>query len=111
MMIQKKNTYDIVITKGSDYETDKLWVEKSERILFLNMNQTNIEIGPLVFASKYKIPNIELETFNTSSTHILKQEESLICFFLERILYINFFELYDKINGIEFFPHAQPHMY
>lgn len=99
----KKNKYDIVITKGRDYEKDKQWVEKSERILFLNTNQSNIEIGPLVFASKFKIPNIEYESFNTSK-HLLKQEESLICFFLERILYINFFELYDKINGIEFFP-------
>ncbi|MCK6258794.1 hypothetical protein LCY76_19690 [Fictibacillus sp. KIGAM418] len=100
----KKDKYDIVITKGRDYEKDKLWVQKSERILFLNVTQSKIEIGPLVFASKFIIPNIEFESINTSSTHILKQEESLICFFLERILYINFFELYDKTSGIEFFP-------
>src|SRR5690625_282245 len=99
----QKSKYDIVITKARDYEKDKLWVEKSERVLFLNMNQSNIEIGPLVFASKFQIPRIEFESFN-SSTDLLKQEESLICFFLERILYISFFELYDKINGIEFFP-------
>jgi hypothetical protein len=100
----KKDRYDIVITKGKDYEKNKLGLQKSERILFLNMTQSNIEIGPLVFASKFKIPNIDFESINTPSTDILKQEESLICFFLERILYINFFELYDKTSGIEFFP-------
>jgi len=98
-----KKNYDIVIRKIRKYEQDKLWTEKSDHILFLNINQSSIEIGPLVFASKFKIPNIEFES-DKATTHVLKNEESLIYFFLERILYIYFFELYDKIDQIDFFP-------
>ncbi|WP_379162601.1 hypothetical protein [Paenibacillus sp. sgz5001063] len=98
-----KKNYDIVITKVREYEQDKLWIDKSEHILFLNLNQSNIEIGPLVFASKFKIPNIEIESVK-ATTHVLKHEELLIYFFLERILYIYFFKLYDKTNKIDFFP-------
>lgn len=98
-----KKNYDMVITKVRGYEQDKLWREKSEHILFLNINQSSIEIGPLVFASKFQIPNIEIKS-DKAATHVLKNEESLVSFFLERILYIYFFELYDKINQIDFFP-------
>lgn len=99
----KKEKYDIVITKTRGYKQDKLWAEKSDQILFLNINQNSIEIGPLVVASKFKIPNIKLESDKTT-IHVLKNEELLIYFFLERILFIYFFELYDKIDKIDFFP-------
>lgn len=99
----KKKAYDIVIIEGINYEQNRLLVEKSEHILFLNLNQINIEIGPLVFASKFKVPNIEFDSFNASA-QILKHEELLIYFFLEKILYITFFELYDKVNQIDFYP-------
>jgi hypothetical protein len=98
-----KKNYDIVITKIRGYEQDKLWIEKSEHILFLNINQSTIEIGPLVFASKFKIPNFEIESVK-ATTHVLKHEELLIYFFLERILYFYFFKLYDKTNQMDYFP-------
>lgn len=98
-----KKNYDIVITKVRKHGQDNLWIGKSEQILFLNINQSSIEIGPLVFTSKFKIPNIEIESVK-STAHVLKHEELLIYFFLERILYIYFFKLYDKTNQIDFFP-------
>lgn len=98
-----KKTYDIIITKVRGYEQDKLWVEKSKQILFLNVNQESIEIGPYVFASKFKVPDIEAGTFQ-SNKPVLQDEEFLIYFFLERILYISYFKLYDKTDQIEFFP-------
>lgn len=98
-----QNKYDLVIAKGKNFDQDKLWADLGERILFLNVNQKNIEIGPLVFSSKFEIPDIKFELFK-EHVQVLKQEELLVYFFLERILYINFFELYDKISGIDFFP-------
>lgn len=98
-----KKHYDIVITKVRGHEQDKLWVEKSEQILFLNINQDSIEIGPFVFASKFKVPNIDVGIIQ-STKPVLQNEEFLIYFFLERILYISFFKLYDKTNKIDFFP-------
>ncbi len=99
----KGKKYDIVITKVRGDEQNKLWAEKSEQILFLNINQSSIEIGPLVVASKFKIPNIIIESDKTT-IHVLKNEELLIYFFLERILFISFFQLYDKTDRIDFFP-------
>lgn len=98
-----KKKYDITITEVKKYEYEELLLEKSEDILFLNLNHSSIEIGPLVFASKFKIPNMKFDLDN-SDTNVLKHEESLLYFFLEKILYIYFFNLYDKINTIDFFP-------
>ncbi|WP_239772964.1 MULTISPECIES: hypothetical protein [Mammaliicoccus] len=95
--------YDLTISEVDTYEKNNLWSKKSEFVLFVDTSQKNIEIGPLVFTSKFQIPKMKVNK-TKSNIKMLQQEELLVFFFLERILYILFFELYDKISGIEFFP-------
>ncbi|WP_150879628.1 hypothetical protein [Staphylococcus aureus] len=95
--------YDLTISEVDTYEKNKSLSKKSEFVLFVDTSQKNIEIGPLVFTSKFQIPEMEVNEPN-NNIKMLQQEELLVFFFFERILYILFFELYDKISGIEFFP-------
>lgn len=90
-------TYDFVITEPSGEDKDYLWQSFAESVLFLKTNQDKIAIGPLIYTDEFHIPK-----FDTVNSHdkpiILHQEERLLYFFIERILYSHIFGLNSKLN-------------
>lgn len=95
---------DMLIGTQNQISHIEILEDLSYYILALNCRDRNIEIGPLVNIRKFEIPeymNLESDENNFS---IMNHEELLICFFLERILFIQLFELYNKIRQNEFFP-------
>lgn len=71
-------------------------------VLALSCQEKSLEIGPLINATKFEIP--EFLANGEQDAKIMHHEELLMCFFLERILFIQLFNLYNKIRQNEFFP-------
>lgn len=74
----------------------------SKYVLALSCQEKSLEIGPLINATKFEIPKFSIE--GEQNAAIMHHEELLICFFLERILFIQLFNLYNKMRQNEFFP-------
>lgn len=71
-------------------------------ILALSCQENSLEIGPLINTTKFEIPKFSTE--GELNAAIMHHEELLMCFFLERILFIQLFNLYNKMRQNEFFP-------
>jgi hypothetical protein len=71
-------------------------------VLALSCQETSLEIGPLINATKFEVPDFQIEKEHDAA--IMHHEELLMCFFLERILFIQLFNLYNKMRQNEFFP-------
>lgn len=71
-------------------------------ILALSCQENSLEIGPLINTTKYEIPKFSIE--GEQNAEIMHHEELLMCFFIERILFIQLFNLYNKMRQNEFFP-------
>ncbi|WP_096437920.1 hypothetical protein [Alteribacter populi] len=94
--LHEKPPYDLIITESFGIKRDEVWQDQTRGILFLNSDTEKLSIGPLVFTSKFEIPDLSSE--ENSASGILPQEEQLIHFFIERILFIYTFKLNDKLN-------------
>ncbi|MGE7622595.1 ABC transporter permease [Viridibacillus sp. NPDC096237] len=71
-------------------------------VLALSCQENSLEIGPLINTTKFEIPKFTIE--GEQNAAIMHHEELLMCFFLERILFIQLFNLYNKMRQNEFFP-------
>ncbi|WP_445477945.1 ABC transporter permease [Lysinibacillus irui] len=71
-------------------------------VLALSCQENSLEIGPLINTTKFEIPKFSIE--GEQEAAIMHHEELLMCFFLERILFIQLFKLYNKMRQNEFFP-------
>ncbi|WP_142415617.1 hypothetical protein [Hathewaya massiliensis] len=65
-------------------------------IISINVDKDNISVGPLIFSEKFNIP--ESNHLNEEIFDIGIGEQSLIFFFVERIIFITTLKLYNEIN-------------
>lgn len=95
---------DMLIGTQDQISNIDILEDLSDYILALNCRDRSIEIGPLVNIRKFEIPEYMNIVSDENNYSIMNHEELLICFFLERILFIQLFKLYNKMRQNEFFP-------
>lgn len=103
-VIEKESGYkcDILIGKPRDISNIDNIDNLTNHILYVENSDDTIDIGPIIDLSKYQIPNFNLNKNNKIS--IMHNEQMLMYFFIERILYIQLFGINNKIKKNEFFP-------
>ncbi|MEA0555170.1 ABC transporter permease [Lysinibacillus irui] len=99
---KQQNNIDLLIgTQKKIVETTQI-DSFANYVLALSCQENSLEIGPLINTTKFEIPKFSLE--GEQNAAIMHHEELLMCFFLERILFIQLFKLYNKMRQNEFFP-------
>ncbi|RLL42888.1 hypothetical protein D8M04_15175 [Oceanobacillus piezotolerans] len=91
-----QETFDVIITEPNGEREDRKWLERAEAIMFLNTDSKKIAIGPLIYVKKFQIPSFANEEPKEYPI-ILEQEQHLLYYFIERILYIYAFNLNQKL--------------
>lgn len=99
---KQQNNIDLLIgTQKKIVETTQI-DSFANYVLALSCQENSLEIGPLINTTKFEIPKFSIE--GEQNAAIMHHEELLMCFFLERILFIQLFKLYNKMRQNEFFP-------
>jgi len=98
--VQGKEKANLLI--ATQEKIDELKGSTPDYILALGCKANKLEVGPLVNVTKFEIPHFRESLYE--ETKVMHHEELLVCFFLERILFIQLFNLYNKMRHNEFFP-------
>ncbi|QAS52231.1 hypothetical protein [Halobacillus litoralis] len=87
----------LIITSPSIYKKHKENFRNCRDLLFMRTSEEHLYIGPLIYSSRFQVPQFDNAEVNPAPL-LLPQEEHLLYFFIERILYFYFFQLNDKLN-------------
>ncbi|MFJ7936224.1 hypothetical protein [Sporosarcina sp. NPDC096371] len=90
-----EHPYELVIVDLVDYDLFSDAEHDKSRLLIINIDQNNIEVGPIIFNEQFLLPKLELAS--TDNFSVQMSEEALLFFFVQRILFIVLFELYNEI--------------
>ncbi|PEA52778.1 hypothetical protein CON64_21615 [Bacillus pseudomycoides] len=87
--------YAIVMSDLAYYESLQTMEQLKTKVLVFDVDKENIEVGPVVFTETFVLPKLEFKKQSLSSIQF--SDEALLFFFIQRILFINAFELYNEI--------------
>ncbi|MDA1526720.1 hypothetical protein PDJ99_26735, partial [Bacillus cereus] len=87
--------YGIVMSDLTHYESLQQMEHLKTKVLVFDVDKENIEVGPIVFTETFILPKLEFKKQSLSSIQF--SDEALLFFFIQRILFINAFELYNEI--------------
>lgn len=88
--------YGIVMSDLTHYESLQQMEHLKTKVLVFDVDKENIEVGPIVFTETFILPKLEFKKQSLSSIQF--SDEALLFFFIQRILFINAFELYNEIS-------------